>query len=115
MQWFVLLALIVLVAAGMAEAQKPKPETVITVHAKKYAFVPGQITIHVGQPVRLFFVSEDVPHAIAVDELAIDLPITKKPSSILITPQKVAELTGMCSRYCGAGHDEMRLTIHVVP
>ena len=94
-------------------AEKSMPAT-ITVHARQFAFVPEEITVHAGQPVRLFFISDDVPHAISVDGLSIDLPITKKPTSVVITPEKIAELTGKCSRYCGSGHHDMRLTIHVI-
>lgn len=99
---------------GLSVAAKPKPAT-ITIRAKQFAFVPEEITVHVGQPVRLVFVSDDVPHAITVAGLPIDLPITRKPASVILTPEKIAEFTGMCSRYCGEGHDEMKLTIHVVP
>ena len=94
-------------------AEKPKPATIF-IHARQFAFVPEEITVHVGQPVRLVFISDDVPHAISVEGLPIDLPITKKPTSVVITPEKIAELTGKCSRYCGSGHHDMRLTIHVI-
>ena len=110
------LGAVVLVSAAACRpacAAPPAPAT-ITIHARRFAFVPDEITVHVGQPVRLVFISDDVPHAISVEGLSIDLPITRKPRAVVITPAKIAELTGMCSRYCGSGHDEMRLTIHIV-
>lgn len=99
--------------AAVSHAEKPKG-TVITIHAKRYAFVPAEITVHVGKPTRLIFVSDDVPHGIAVPGLSIDLPINKKPASLVVTPESIAEFTGRCTRYCGSGHDEMKLTIHVI-
>jgi cytochrome c oxidase subunit 2 len=108
------IAVVMMMEASVLRAQNHAPETVIAIHAKQYAFVPSQITIHVGQSVRLVFVSDDVPHAISVEGLPIDLPITQTPQAIVITPSKIAELTGRCSRYCGSGHDDMLLTIHVV-
>lgn len=108
------LTVIMMTATDVPEAESGTPETVTTIHARQYAFVPSQITVHVGQPVKLVFISDDVPHAISVDGLAIELPITRTPQAIVVTPSKVAELTGRCSRYCGPGHVDMVLTVHVV-
>jgi len=88
---------------------------VITIHAARFEFKPSAITLHVGERTKLIFVSDDVDHGISVDGLPIDIEIHKGlPGSIVITPEKVAELTGMCSIYCGPGHSQMLLTIHVV-
>jgi cytochrome c oxidase subunit 2 len=108
------LVAVAFIGAGNLKAQDHAPQTVITIHAKQFEFVPSEITIHIGQPVKLVFVSDDVPHAITVEGLAIDLPIKREPSSVVITPEKIAELTGRCSRYCGSGHRDMLLTVHVV-
>jgi len=100
--------------APLLAQSKEKPR-VITIHAAKFEFKPSEITLHVGERTKLVFISDDVDHGLSVDGLPIDIDIHKSsPTSIVITPEKVAELTGMCSIYCGPGHSQMILTIHVV-
>jgi len=108
-------ALIAIIFPATVFGQSAVIPRVITIHATKFEFKPSEITLHVGERTKLVFVSDDVDHGISVDGLPIDIDIHKgSPSSIVITPEKVAELTGMCSIYCGPGHSQMLLTIHVV-
>ena len=41
----------------------------ITVHAKRYKFLPAEITVSKGEPVRLILISDDVDHGLAVRDL----------------------------------------------
>ena len=108
-------ALVGLMFVAPLLAQSKEKPRVITIHAAKFEFKPSEITLHVGERTKLVFISDDVDHGLSVDGLPIDIDIHKSsPTSIVITPEKVAELTGMCSIYCGPGHSQMILTIHVV-
>lgn len=96
---------------GYAESAPP----VIVIHAKRFAFVPSQITLEAGKPVHLVFVTNDVTHGIAVPGLGIDMPIWRfRSNQIVITPATAGDFKGECTRYCGVGHDKMKFVIHVV-
>lgn len=96
---------------GYAGEQTP----VITIHAKRYEFVPAEITVAAGKPVKLVFVADDVGHGISVDGLFSDLNILPgKPTAVVITPSKAGDFAGECSRYCGSGHERMKFVVHVV-
>jgi cytochrome c oxidase subunit 2 len=101
---------VILLQPGRAETKMP----VIVVRARRFAFVPAQITLRVGQPVRLVFVSDDVTHSITIPGLAIDMPIRRgHPAETILTPSKRGDFPGKCTHYCGAGHDRMKFVVHV--
>jgi cytochrome c oxidase subunit 2 len=88
---------------------------VVTIHARRYEFVPSEITISAGKPVKLVFIADDVAHGISVADLLSDVDIDPgEPSAVVITPSKAGDFAGECSRYCGAGHERMKFLIHVV-
>lgn len=106
-----LAALISPTVHGSAQDDTP----VITIHAKRYEFVPAEIRVTAGKPVRLVFIADDVAHGIAIDGLLPDRNIEPgKPESVTITPSAAGDYSGVCSRYCGAGHDRMKFLVHVV-
>jgi cytochrome c oxidase subunit 2 len=87
---------------------------VVTIRAKRYEFQPSEITLKEGQKVKLIFISDDVPHGISVTELGISAEISKNhPTQMIIRPTTLGKFEGVCSRYCGAGHDTMRLVVNV--
>ena len=86
----------------------------IEVIAKKFAFVPSEITLKRGQPVTLVLQSEDVLHGLRFKELGLDEEIRKgSPSEMSFTPDKTGTFVGRCSRFCGRGHGQMTLVLHV--
>ncbi|HEX4022157.1 MAG TPA: cupredoxin domain-containing protein [Acidobacteriaceae bacterium] len=100
-----------LLSRGYAEAKI----SIFTIHARRYEFLPSEITLKVGQRVKLIFISDDITHGISVEGLLLDLNIRRnKPTEIEITPSKAGDFEGECSRYCGVGHDRMKFSIHVV-
>jgi cytochrome c oxidase subunit II len=115
----VLLSFIVLAATlafliGPAVAEPAGPLRV-EVTAKRYAFQPAEITVRKGQPVDLVVRSADVAHGLRVRELNLDIKINKGSiASVNFTPDKVGTFVGHCSVFCGSGHGQMTLTIHVV-
>lgn len=96
------------------QAQAKSALPAITIHARRYEFSPASITLKQGQQVKLVFVSDDVAHSLAVAGLGLEVRIKKNRSSeVFLTPSKVGNFQGECSIYCGAGHDRMKLVIHV--
>lgn len=86
----------------------------IEVTAKRFAFVPAEITLKKGEPVRLVFHSEDVTHGIKFKELGLQTEIGKNGTNELsFTPNQAGDFVGHCSHFCGAGHGGMVLTLHV--
>ena len=106
------LLLILLVAASSAKPASPHR---IDVTAKRYGFEPAEITVKKGEAVELEVTSADVPHGLRIRELKIDLRVSKgKKADTVFTPQTTGTFVGHCSVFCGSGHGEMTLTIHVV-
>ena len=87
----------------------------IDVTAKRFEFLPGEITLKKGEPVVLVLKSIDVAHGIRFKELGIETKIGKgQTSELAFTPDKTGTFVGHCSVFCGAGHGAMTLTLHVV-
>jgi cytochrome c oxidase subunit 2 len=87
----------------------------IEVTAKRFAYAPGEITLKKGEPVVLLIKSADVAHGLRFRELNLDVKIDKGGTARLsFTPDKTGEFVGHCSVFCGSGHGEMTLTLHVV-
>jgi cytochrome c oxidase subunit 2 len=94
---------------------RPAAPRRIEVTAKKFSFEPAEITVKKGETVELEVSSADVPHGLRIRELKIDLRVSKgKNGEATFTPQTTGTFVGHCSVFCGSGHGEMTLTIHVV-
>jgi len=87
----------------------------IVVTAKQFAFDPAEITVKKGQPVVLVLKSADVAHGLRFRELNLNVKVDKGGTAELpFTPDKTGDFVGHCSVFCGSGHGEMTLTLHVV-
>jgi len=100
--------------AGIQPAPAADAAQRIEIVAKRFTYVPSEITLKKGQPVTLSFRSEDVTHGIKFAELNLQTEIHKGTSSELsFTPTKTGDFVGHCSHFCGSGHGSMILTMHV--
>ncbi|MHB1744662.1 MAG: cupredoxin domain-containing protein [Acidobacteriaceae bacterium] len=116
-------ALVIAAALGglppMAQAN-PSPVTsaavtTITIHAKKYEFIPAEITLKKDQTVKLELTSDDVEHSLEVPGLGIDGVMKKsKVTEVEVTPTKTGDFKGKCGKFCGLGHGKMHFVVHVV-
>lgn len=87
----------------------------ITIHAKKFEFIPAEITLTKGQPVKLELTSDDVEHSLVVPDLGINGIMNKGVvTNVMVTPAQVGDFKGKCGKYCGSGHNKMRFVVHVV-
>lgn len=92
-------------------AQEP---TKIQVTAKRFTFSPSELNLKKGEPVVLVLRSEDVTHGLAIKEFNLNTDIPKDTATELsFTPTEIGDIVGHCSHFCGAGHGEMALTLHV--
>jgi cytochrome c oxidase subunit 2 len=98
---------------SVAQAQEAPRRIEIT--AKRFTFEPGEITVKKGQPVTLVVKSQDVAHGLRIRDLNVELRVPAGgKSEVQFTPQKSGDFVGHCSVFCGSGHGEMALTVHVV-
>jgi cytochrome c oxidase subunit 2 len=87
----------------------------IQVTAKRFAFEPAEITVKQGEPVVLVLKSMDVAHGLRIHELNLDVRVSKDATiQAPFTPAVIGDFVGHCSVFCGSGHGQMTLTIHVV-
>jgi len=87
----------------------------IAVTASKFQFTPGTVTLKKGQPVVLVLSSSDAAHGLKFSDLNQNVKFDKsKPAEMSFTPDKTGDFVGHCSVFCGSGHGEMTLTLHVV-
>jgi cytochrome c oxidase subunit II len=107
---------VILLTLGLsASSTKPASPHHIEVVAKRFAFEPADITVKMGEPVDLVLTSSDVNHGVRIRELGVDLRVTKgKKAEANFTPRAAGTFVGHCSVFCGSGHGQMTLTIHVV-
>jgi cytochrome c oxidase subunit 2 len=116
------IALPTILAAGMVVAQFVVVATPaqlaprrIEVTAKRFEFIPNEITLKKGEPVVLVLKSADVAHGIRFKELGIQTKVNKgQTSELAFTPDKTGIFIGHCAVFCGSGHGQMILTLHVV-
>jgi cytochrome c oxidase subunit 2 len=86
----------------------------IEVHAKRYAFVPAEITIKKGEQVTLILTTDDVAHSLVIKGLRVNEDIAKgHPAKVVISSDKAGDFTGQCGHFCGSGHGSMVFVVHV--
>jgi cytochrome c oxidase subunit 2 len=110
-------------AVGAYSADTPKPyvadpkakEVTIDMKAYKYAYDPGDITVHKGQKITLNITAVDRKHGFKLDAYNINVTI---PKGVVTTVTFVADKTGefpfKCSVFCGPGHFNMQGVLKVV-
>lgn len=115
---FVLAALAGILLGAAILSQPSAAQTAprqIEVTARRFAFEPAEITIKKGEPVVLMLKSGDVANGIRCRELNIDLKVNKGGTTEAhFTPDKVGNFVAHCAVFCGSGHGQMAITIHVV-
>ena len=102
-----------LAACGIAGAQ-PK-EQVVQITARKFAFLPGTITLKKGVPVTLEFVTVDVVMGFNAPDFSVRADIIPgQTAKVRFTPDKAGTFTFLCDIFCGDGHEGMSGTLKVL-
>ena len=92
-------------------AEEPK---VIAITAKRFEFSPKEITLKLGETVKLQLTSEDVTHGFFAKPLGIDEVIVPgKTTEVVVTPKAAGRYPTICDHFCGSGHGGMKMTIVV--
>jgi cytochrome c oxidase subunit 2 len=99
--------------SGVRAAEEPR---VIAITAKRFEFSPKEVTLTLGETVKLQLTTEDVTHGFFMKPLGIDEEIVPgKTTEVVVTPQTPGRYTTICDHFCGAGHGSMKMTIVVAP
>lgn len=100
---------------AQASAATATPARTITIQAKKYEFIPAEITVKKDQTVKLELTSDDVEHSLEVPGLGINSVMKKGVvTEVDLTPTKTGNFKGKCGKFCGFGHRRMHFMVHVV-
>jgi|SRR5579871_670150 len=106
--------LFLLSIAMMALSEGGPKARVIDIVAKRFTYVPDEITLKKGEPVILRCRSLDVTHGLLIEQFNIKGDVGKNnKSSYSFTPDRTGDFEGKCSHFCGSGHGSMKLIIHV--
>jgi len=112
-QTLVILAVAAVAFASAAGAARPA-EKVIHITAKKFEFIPGEVTIKKGEPVVIEIKSEDVKHGFSLPDFNVRASIEPgKTVTARFTPDKAGRFTFACDVFCGDGHEDMSGTLVV--
>lgn len=114
----------ILLAAGLAIALVPGaswrlvrasvPPPVVEISAKRFEFVPNQITLNQGETVVLRLTTQDVKHGFFMRELGIDALIEPgRATDVTVTPEAKGTFTIICDHFCGQGHSNMHMKVIV--
>jgi len=79
-------------------------------------WTPAELSVEVGQPLRLRLTSDDVMHGFAIGQSDLP-PVDVKPGEMTdytVTFDKPGTYTFYCTRWCGPNHWRMRGTITVM-
>ncbi|HEY9792786.1 MAG TPA: cupredoxin domain-containing protein [Candidatus Obscuribacterales bacterium] len=123
MERSMLTILSMLVLAGTAQAAQAASETppaatkkqVVEIVAKKFAYLPNQITVHKGQPVVLKLTTQDRSHGFNLPDLHVRTDIQPgKVTEVEFTPTKSGEFDFYCDIFCGSGHPDMDGKLKVI-
>ncbi len=107
----IVIGLLMLTAMSSSANQPP---TTIEIVAKRFSFVPDEITVQRGQTVTLALRTIDVAHGLIVKDLGLKAEIPKgKETIVTFTPEKTGTFIGKCSHFCGSGHGSMKFTVTV--
>lgn len=105
----------ILLSPALTYAASPAQPARVEITARRFAFMPNQVTLKRGQPVVLVLKSADVAHGLRFRELDLNIKAGKgQTTEVPFTPTKDGDFTGKCSVFCGSGHGRMTFVLHVV-
>jgi cytochrome c oxidase subunit II len=106
--------LLAVVAGALAGRAAWSQEKVIRIVAKKFEFVPAEITLEKGVPVVLEISAPDVAMGFSAPDFKVDVEIPPgMPVQVRLLPDKAGSFDFICDVFCGDGHEDMAGKIHV--
>jgi len=109
-------ALVIALSFDAPARPSPSPaEHVIHLTAKKFEYVPNEITVKKGEPVVIEIVSLDRKHGFTITDLGVRIDVKPGTTNVVrFTPDKVGTFHFHCDLFCGSGHEGMAGTLVVV-
>jgi cytochrome c oxidase subunit 2 len=110
-----LLALASIATYVVARSPGASGEKTIEIVARRFDYLPSQLTLKKGTPVVLELTSSDVPMGFNLPDfdLRADM-LPGKITRVRLLPDKSGTFVFYCDIFCGGGHEEMQGTITVV-
>jgi cytochrome c oxidase subunit 2 len=99
----------------VARSSRVSGEKSIEIVARRFDYMPSQLTLKKGTPVVLELTSNDVPMGFNLPDF--DLRADMLPGTITrvrLVPDKTGTFVFYCDVFCGGGHEEMQGVITVV-
>ena len=87
-----------------------------TIHmtARKFEFVPAEITAKKGEPLTLEIKADDVRHGFSLPDFNVRAELKAgRTATVTFTPDKAGQFTFHCDVFCGGGHEDMTGTLTV--
>jgi cytochrome c oxidase subunit 2 len=101
-------------ASGEAGSSDKSGLKIIKVTAKRFEYVPQQITLKKGVPTVIQLTTEDRSHGFNIPLMKLRVDIEPgKVAELKLTPQKSGEFDFFCDIFCGSGHEGMNGKITV--
>jgi len=77
---------------------------------------PGELTVPLGQPVKLIMQSQDVIHSLYIPAFRVKKDVVPgRYNYMWFTATEVGDYDLLCAEYCGTDHSQMNAIVHVVP
>jgi cytochrome c oxidase subunit II len=88
---------------------------IIQITARKFEFIPAELTLQAGVPVILELATEDVTMGFDAPGLGLHAEIVPgKVTRVAFTPDKPGTFDYICDIFCGEGHEDMGGVIKVI-
>jgi cytochrome c oxidase subunit II len=98
---------------GLLRAQTP--EKIVRITARRFAYLPGEVTLRRGEPVTIELTSADVVMGFNAPDFNVRADIIPgQVSRVRVTPEKTGTFVFLCDIFCGDGHEGMAGKLHVV-
>ena len=98
---------------GLLRAQ-PSPR-VVRITARRFAYLPAEVTLKKGEPVVIELTSGDVVMGFNAPDFGVRADIVPgQVSRVSFTPDKTGTFAFLCDIFCGDGHEGMAGKLHVV-
>jgi cytochrome c oxidase subunit 2 len=97
-----------LVAAAVAGSRAAAPARRVELVAKRFEFMPPEVTVARGTRLTLVVTATDFVHGFSMPDFEVrrDL-VPGKAVELTITPQVPGRFHYLCDNFCGEGHDRM--------
>ena len=101
-------------AAVHGQGAPPGNERVVEIAVKKFEYIPPEITLKKGEPVRLELTSLDRLHGFDLPELGVRADVKPDETvTVRVTPTKTGQFVFHCDIFCGDGHEDLQGVITV--